>query len=102
MSQYPPYETCNLGRIHILPEFQNFGPGRNDLGKWKSIKNELPEYESAPFLGVIEGVIALCQYGESDMEIMFSWYPADFISPHRLLENRDKLTHWMHLPELPK
>jgi hypothetical protein len=31
MSQYPPYEECNLGYAHILPEFKNFGPGRDDL-----------------------------------------------------------------------
>ncbi len=71
------------------------------MSKWISVKDKLPEYESVPFLGFIEGVIALCQYGETNMEIMFTWYPADYFTPHRLLENRDKLTHWMKLPNPP-
>jgi Protein of unknown function (DUF551) len=109
MSQYPPYETCNLGYAHILPEFKRLGTARNNLEKelesimtvlalakqaleqfvWMSVEDSLPEVGVEVLVCTKSGVFVSKRYIHYDNSIDWFHY---WTYP----------THWMALPELPK
>lgn len=107
MSQYPPYETCNLDYAHILPGFENFGPGRDDFGKWISVKDRLP--------GQGTRVLVYCKSEEGDESdcnssffchtaylCRFSDYFIESLPNCGCTGLSGEVTHWMALPEAPK
>lgn len=91
MSQYPPYETCNLGYAHILPEFVK--------SPWISIKDGLPQLNTSVLAWQTfgKGKVVRTKYSKSwshDFGVPNEWCGDWHLSP--------RFSHWMPLPEPPK
>lgn len=112
MSQYPPYETCNLGYAHVLPEFKDVGPGRDDFGKWISVEDRLPPggtLEDSPSVLITDGEFVGIGWYEAEYfaddpndPVQYSsdvWNTENSIMQHK---GWPQVTHWMKLPEPPK